>query len=259
MTPAEGSHPGPGLGDASHPDAPDAPGDPARRQELSRGLDHARERIARASAEAGRTEVPTLIVVTKFFPRTDLDRLIDLGVRDVGENKEQEAAAKVGERDGLPDDLRVHFVGQLQSKKSASVARWADVVHSVDRLKLVGTLSRAVQNQGRPLTALVQVDLDPDSASDRGGVQPEDVGALADAIADSALTLGGVMAVAPIDADPDRAFERLAEVAAAVRRDHPGATWISAGMSGDLEAAIRHGATHLRVGSAILGSRQSHR
>lgn len=231
-----------------------------RRSELADNLAAVEERIAAACADAGRArEDVHLVVVTKFFPRSDLDLLADLGVRDIGENREQEAAAKLAEG-GSPEGVRTHFIGQLQSKKAGAVARWADVVQSVDRAKIVGALDRGATAAGRELTTLVQVDLDPEPETHRGGVRPADVAALAEQIAGSdSLRLGGVMAVAPLDADPDPAFARLAEVAAALRADHPGADVVSAGMSGDLESAIRHGATHLRVGTAILGTRPSHR
>ncbi len=232
----------------------------ARRTELADNLAAVEERIGAACAEAGRArEDVHLVVVTKFFPRSDLDLLADLGVRDIGENREQEATAKLAEG-GLPEGVRAHFVGQLQSKKAGAVARWADVVQSVDRAKIVAALDRAAATAGRELTALIQVDLDDRAEAHRGGVQPGDVSALAAEVAGSgSLRLGGVMAVAPLGADPDPAFARLAEVSAVLREDHPGADVVSAGMSGDLESAIRHGATHLRVGTAILGTRPPHR
>ena len=156
------------------------------------------------------------------------------------------------------DRLRLHFVGQLQSNKAASVARYADVVQSVDRAKLARALDRAATASGRVLDVTVQVGLD--DAEGRGGVAPGEARALADLVAGSAsLRLRGVMAVAPLGADPRAAFARLREVGDGIRADHPDATWVSAGMSADLEAAVAEGATHLRVGSAILGSRQSHR
>lgn len=233
--------------------------DPARREELAANLAAVEERIVAACATAGRPRSRVhLIVVTKFFPRSDLDLLVDLGVADVGENREQEASAKLADG-GPPEGVRTHFIGQLQSKKANAVARWADVVQSVDRSKLVGALSRGAQAAGRDLTALIQVNLDPGAEAHRGGADPADVPALADEIAASPLRLGGLMAVAPLGGDPDAAFERLAELSAALRSDHPGADWVSAGMSADLESAVRHGATHLRVGTAILGTRQSHR
>jgi len=227
----------------------------ARRDEIARGLAEVRERIATACAEAGRDpDVVQLVVVTKFFPVEDVRRLADLGVHDVGENRDQEAREKL--TDPRLDDttLTRHFIGQLQSNKAASVVSYADVVHTADRLKVVHALATAADHQGRRPRVLVQVSLD--DAPGRGGAPLAEVQALADTVAAAPeLELGGVMAVAPLDADPDAAFARLWEVATRLRADHPGADWVSAGMSGDLEAAVRHGATHLRVGSAILGKR----
>ncbi len=230
-----------------------------RRAELEANLTAVRERIDAACVAAGRPrEEVELIVVTKFFPRSDLDLLADIGVRDIGENREQEASAKLADG-GTPPGVRTHFIGQLQSKKAGAVARWADVVHSVDRTKLVGALARGAERAGRELTVLLQVDLEEGAHGQRGGAAPQDLPALADAVAASPLRLGGVMAVAPLGADPDPAFARLAEISRGLRETHPEATWISAGMSGDLESAVRHGATHLRVGTAILGTRPDRR
>ena len=231
----------------------------SRREELAERLAAVEGRIAAACEAAGRSrDEVQLIVVTKFFPRSDVDLLAELGMRDLGENREQEAAAKLADG-GPPSGVRTHFIGQLQSNKAGAVTRWADVVQSVDRPKLVGALARGAEDAGREVTALVQVDLDPAGGTGRGGAAPADVPALADAIASSPLRLGGLMAVAPLGVDPEPAFARLAALAEALRTDHPEASWISAGMSGDLEAAVRHGATHLRVGTAILGDRPSHR
>jgi pyridoxal phosphate enzyme (YggS family) len=231
-----------------------------RREEIARGLASVEERIGRACDASGRSrEEITLVVVTKYFPASDIDLLVDLGVRAVGENKDQEARAKLAEV-AARDRIEVHFVGQLQSNKAASVARYADVVHSVDRMRLVRALARGVQRADRGgghVTALVQVSLD--GAEGRAGALPQDVPALADEVAASGLRLGGVMAVAPLDEDPDLAFARLEKVSHDLRGTHPDASWISAGMSADLEHAVAHGATHLRVGSAILGSRPPHR
>jgi pyridoxal phosphate enzyme (YggS family) len=227
----------------------------ARRDEILRGLDGVHARIADACADAGRDprEVE-LVVVTKFFPVTDIRTLTDLGVRHVGENRDQEAREKL--TDPLLDGtgLTRHFIGQLQSNKAASVVSYADVIHTADRRKVVAVLAKAAEHRGRRPRVLVQVSLD--DAPGRGGAPVAEVLGLAEAVAtEPSLELGGVMAVAPVEADPDAAFARLWEVATRLRADHPGATWVSAGMSGDLEAAIRHGATHLRVGSAILGKR----
>lgn len=233
---------------------------PARRTELAANLAAVHERIDRACRAAGRPRKDVrLIVVTKYFPRSDLDLLAELGVADIGENREQEAAAKLADG-GVPAGVRPHFIGQLQSKKAGAVARWADVVHSLDRPKVVAALSRGAERAERVVSALVQVDLDPTPSEQRGGARPADVPALAAEIAGStSLRLGGVMAVAPLGSDPDEAFARLSEVSEALRADHPEADVVSAGMSGDLEAAVRHGATHLRVGTAILGTRPPQR
>ncbi len=227
-----------------------------RPAELAAALASVRERIARACAAAGRDpgEV-TLVVVTKTFPADDVARLAALGVVDVGENRHQEAAAKASALADL--GLRWHFIGRLQRNKARAVAAYADVVHSVDRAELLAPLSGGAADAGRVVDILVQVDLDPTgAAAGRGGAAPSAVPAIADEAAGApGLRLGGVMAVAPLGADPAEAFARLRTIGAAVRAAHPGAVWISAGMSGDLEQAVAAGATHLRVGSAILGQR----
>ncbi|NYG05679.1 hypothetical protein BJ986_000166 [Phycicoccus badiiscoriae] len=238
-------------------------GTEARRAELADNLERVRERIGAACARAGRdpSEI-TLIAVTKFFPATDVDLLVGLGVTAIGENRDQEASAKVAEL-ARRRDVELHFIGRLQTNKAASVVSYADVVQSVDRPKLVAALDRAAAARGVRPGVLVQVSLDgqpPSGPADRGGVDPRAAAALAEQVAGcDHLQLRGVMAVAPLGADPAPAFARLRAVANGIREAHEGATWISAGMSGDLEAAVAQGATHLRVGSAILGSRQSHR
>ncbi|HEU5144305.1 MAG TPA: YggS family pyridoxal phosphate-dependent enzyme [Dermatophilaceae bacterium] len=236
--------------------------DPRRRLEIEHGLERVRERITKACEDAGREPAEiTLIVITKYFPAEDVVALHQLGVRDIGENKDQEAGAKIrAVREHLTEagapDLTLHFVGQLQSNKAGHVAAYADVIHSVDRPKLVTALSKGAEAAGRTVDVLIQVSLDGETG--RGGALPEAAEALAEAIeAQPRLRLRGVMAVAPLGADADESFARLSEVAGGLRDRHPQATWVSAGMSGDLEAAIRHGATHLRVGTAILGSRPS--
>lgn len=230
--------------------------DADRRGELAANLEAVHARIERACTAAERDPRDvTLIAVTKFFPASDVEQLAALGVTDVGENRDQEAGAKVADLpSAVRERLTVHFIGQLQSNKAAHVVRYADVVQSVDRPKIADALDRAAAHQERTLDALVQIDLS--GATGRGGVAPDAARVLADRIAGCEhLRLRGVMAVAPLDADPVEAFARLAEVAAAIRADHSDATWLSAGMSGDLEEAVAAGATHLRVGSAILGSR----
>lgn len=230
--------------------------DESRRAEVERGLAAVRARIAEACRRAGRSpDEVTLTVVTKFFPAGDVRLLAALGVRDVGENRHQEAERKAAETADL--GLRWHFVGSLQSNKAAAVAAYADVVESVDRPKLLRGLDRGAGERGAVLDCLVQVSLDPPGAREgRAGALPAEVPALAEQIAAADhLRLRGVMAVAPLGEDPAAAFARLAEVAVEVRRVEPAATWVSAGMSGDLEQAVEAGATHVRVGSAVLGPR----
>jgi pyridoxal phosphate enzyme (YggS family) len=226
-----------------------------RRDELASNLAATRARIAAAAVAAGRPEGDVdLVVVTKFFPASDVRLLAGLGVTDVGENRHQEAEAKAAECVDLP--LRWHYIGGLQSNKAAAVAAYADVVESVDRLKLVAPLDRGAGARGRPVDVLLQVSLDAPGAAGRAGVDPADLAALADAVAAADhLSLRGLMAVAPLGEDPDPAFERLAVIRERFLAEHPAATVLSAGMSGDLEQAISYGATHVRVGSAVLGSR----
>ncbi|MBM3686402.1 MAG: YggS family pyridoxal phosphate-dependent enzyme [Actinobacteria bacterium] len=232
-----------------------------RTQELHEHLDVVRARVDAACAVAGRDPSDvTLIVVSKTWPVEDVRRLAALGVRDFGENRDQEAAPKAEATADL--GLRWHFVGQLQSNKANSVARYADLVHSVDRLSLVTALDRGASKAGRRVGCLIEVDL-AGQVEARGGARPELVPELAAQVAASDhLLLQGVMAVAPLAAAGEsqaevsaHAFARLAEVSERLRQDHPDATLISAGMSEDLEQAVSAGATHLRVGSAVLGTR----
>lgn len=228
--------------------------DPARRAELAARLDVVRERIAQACASAGRSaEEVTLVVVTKFFPAADVAALVELGVTEVGENRHQEAEAKAAELAAVGIRPRWHFIGGLQSNKAGAVARYADVVESVDRAKLLAPLARGAT---REVEVLLQVSLDPPGSDHRSGVAPADLAALAEqAAATAGLRLRGLMAVAPLGEDPAAAFARLARIRADLLAVHPEATVLSAGMSGDLEHAVAHGATHVRVGSAVLGSR----
>jgi len=227
--------------------------DEERRSELASNLIRVRDRIIDACTSVGRDPGDvTLVVVTKFFPASDVRLLAGLGVGHVGENRHQEAVAKRAECRDLP--VTWHFIGQLQSNKAAAVGGWADVVQSVDRARLLAPLSRAAHDRGRTLDVLVQVSLDEDAG--RSGVAPEEALPLVlEVAAAQELRLRGVMGVAPLDGNPAGAFERLAEVADEVRNRVPSATWLSAGMSGDLEAAIAAGATHVRVGTAVLGNR----
>ncbi len=211
----------------------------------------------------------TLVAVTKRFPVRDVEHLVALGVHDIGENKDQEAAAKVADLPAaVRQDVRVHFIGQLQTNKTRSVARYADVVHSVDRPRLVRALQSAAHSalsegeRSALLEVLLQVNLGDGSDAGRGGAAAAELPRLAEAVAScDALRLAGVMAIAPrgLDEEATRAaYGRLVQLSTQVRHDHPGADVISAGMSGDLELAVAAGATHLRVGTAILGTRPPH-
>jgi len=226
-----------------------------RRTEIAAGLDAVRRRISAAADAAGRDpDEITLVAVTKFFPATDVRILADLGVTDVGENRHPEAGDKCAECGDLP--LRWHFIGGLQSNKATVVGSYADVVESVDRAKLVTALDRGAHERSHEVDVLLQVSLDPPGRPGRAGADPADLPALAGAVeAAGMLRLRGLMAVAPLDEDPRDAFARLAAIRADFVGERPDATWLSAGMSGDLEAAIEAGATHVRVGSAILGAR----
>lgn len=241
------------------------PGGTDRAAEVADRLQAIRARISSAAAAAGRPE-PRLIVVTKYFPASDVRILAQLGVTDVGENRDQEAAGKAADLTDLP--LRWHFIGQLQTNKAKSVVRYAHSVHSVDRLPLVAAVGRAVSLDrerraaaglpARPdLECYLQFTLDAATeGAGRGGALPGEAGELAEAVGDTdGLRLAGVMAVAPVGAPAAEAFERLLRIAASVRAVDPAATAVSAGMSGDLEEAVAAGATHLRIGSDVLGPR----
>lgn len=228
-----------------------------RRHELACNLDDVRRRIVRAEVDADRTPNQVkLVVVTKSWPAPDVRLLASLGVSQVAENRHQEAVGKAAELADLA--LVWHFIGQLQTNKAQAVAGYAHVVESVDRLRLVAALDHGAQATNRQLRCLIQVSLDDarDLAAARGGASSAEVLPIAAAIANApALTLEGVMAVAPLGKDGAEAFDRLRVVAESVRAEHPTATTISAGMSGDLEIAVARGATHVRVGSAVLGAR----
>jgi len=226
-----------------------------RREELALRLAVVRQRISAACATAGRAaEEVTLIAVTKTWPASDVRLLSELGVTDIGENRDAEAAPKAAQCADL--DLTWHFVGQLQTNKCASVARYATFVHSVDRLRLIRALGAAARRAERVIQCLIEVSLDADPA--RGGAPAGEIPGLAEGImAEHGLVLAGVMAIAPLTMEPADAFARLFASAAVVRAMRPSATVISAGMSGDLEAAIAAGATHVRIGTALLGDRRA--
>ncbi len=223
--------------------------------ELQERLERVRAAVAGAAAASGRDDSElTLIVVTKFHPAPLVRELHELGVRDVGENRHQEAQAKAAECSDL--ELRWHFIGQLQTKKARQAARYAHAIHSIDRERLVDAFAGDFAPEHGPIEAFVQVNLTDDPG--RGGIAPHQLERLAERVLETpALRLRGVMAVAPLPEEepPASAFARLAGYSARVARLEPAATAISAGMTHDFAEAIAAGATHLRIGSAITGNR----
>ncbi len=237
-----------------------------REAELATALAALTDRLAAAARNAGRDVADIeLLPITKFFPATDVAILWRLGCRVFGESREQEASAKIAAFTDLTgaSDVRWHMVGQIQRNKAKAIAAWADTVHSLSTAKVAAALDRgaalAIDNGTRtaPITVYVQISLDGDTS--RGGVDIGDPGAVDELCAQvdeaGGLRLAGLMAVPPLGADPDTAFAALAEEHRRVLRNHPQATALSAGMSGDLEAAVRHGSTCVRVGTALMGQR----
>jgi len=227
----------------------------SRKEELARNLAEVEDRIERACVEAGRGRGEVkLLAVTKTWPASDVELLYELGLRDFAENRDQDASAKVGQLRHLAG-ARWHMVGRLQRNKAKSVVGWADQVDSVDSVRLAEALAKAAHAAGRKLDVLLQVSIDGDTS--RGGCAVPDVGELAGAITRSGdLILRGAMTVAPLTMKSAQAFDALASVVSGLRDDHPTAVELSAGMSGDLEDAISHGSTCVRVGTALLGSRR---
>jgi len=241
---------------------------PERESELTDALAALRSRLAAAAKAAGRkVEEIQLLPITKFFPATDVAILSSLGCGAFGESREQEAAAKVGEVARLLGGAQArphwHMVGQIQRNKARSLAAWAHTAHSVSSPRLVRALDRAVGvacSDGRrenPLQVYVQISLDGDVS--RGGVDVSDAKAVdeicAQVEAAESLELVGLMGIPPLNWEPDTAFARLQSEHQRVRRAHPGAAGLSAGMSDDLESAVKHGSTCVRVGTALLGRR----
>ncbi|MFZ2176083.1 MAG: YggS family pyridoxal phosphate-dependent enzyme [Rhodococcus sp. (in: high G+C Gram-positive bacteria)] len=234
-----------------------------RAREIGAALETVRERLDRACRDAGRDPAEVMLLpVTKFFPASDVRILYDLGCREFGESREQEATAKIAEfRSEVADDtVRWHMIGHLQRNKAKSIAHWAYAIQSVDSERLIGALGRAVGaaidegDRSAPLGVLLQVSLDGDPQ--RGGapiVELEHLAALAESTPH--LEYRGLMAVPPLGADPDAAFAKLRAVHEKLCTEHPDATELSAGMTNDLEHAVRHGSTCVRVGTALLGAR----
>ncbi|MEI8119492.1 MAG: YggS family pyridoxal phosphate-dependent enzyme [Actinomycetes bacterium] len=218
-----------------------------RRSEIAGNLEAVREQISLAADRAGRSanEI-TLIAVTKTFPASDVEILKDLGVTNFGENRDSDAAPKAAGISGI-----WHFQGQIQSNKLKSITSWANVLHSLDQIRHFEVVEKIAPH---PLDIFCQVSLD--GSEGRGGVSENELFELAQAIEKSEThRLLGLMAVAPLGADPADAFSKLSVIHKAFMADFPKANKLSAGMSGDFKEAIAYGATHIRIGSQILGSR----
>ena len=225
-----------------------------RKAELSRSLKDVRNRVSAAASKASRKpEDVTLVVVTKTYPVSDVEILHELGVTDFGENRSTEGLEK-----SSLIAAHWHFQGQIQSNKIAAISSWAQTVHSLDDLSHVAKFDRAVgEIPGMRLRVFIQLSLDGDAS--RAGVGGDELMALGHAVISTKhLDLAGLMVVPPVQAEPERAFSEVAAIAANFRREFPMAQSLSAGMSGDYEIAIAHGATHIRVGSQILGTRPTH-
>lgn len=222
-----------------------------RRGEIAQSLNDVRTRVQQATAKARRSpESVTLIAVTKTYPVSDVEILFDLGVRDFGENRSAEGAEKSALVTG-----NWHFQGKIQSNKIAAISRWANTVHSLDQLSHVAKFDRAVGEEGgKRCEIFIQLSLDGDPT--RAGISGAELLTLGEAVMQAAnLDLMGLMVVPPVEADPEAAFAEVAEQAERFRIAFPSAISLSAGMSGDYEIAIAYGATHIRVGSQILGPR----
>lgn len=223
----------------------------SRVDEISANLEKVKEQINLAAASANRlSEEITLVAVTKTFPVSDIEILYSLGIRDFGENRDQEASAKVGL---LPKDVRWHFQGQIQSNKLKSITSWASFIHSVDQLKYAQMISDYNARNGKPIFIQVSLDKPPQS---RSGVNPSELLELAGAIsALPGIRLQGLMAVAPVNSPAEQAFAELEDIRSDFLSTFPDAKSLSIGMSGDYQIAIKYGATHIRIGSSILGIR----
>jgi PLP dependent protein len=225
-----------------------------RKAELSHSLADVQARVLKATTQSSRkSEEITLIAVTKTYPVSDVVILKELGVTDFGENRSAEGLEK-----SALVPAQWHYQGQIQSNKIAAISSWAQTVHSLDDLSHVPKFERAVgEISGKRLDIFIQLSLDGDSS--RAGVRGDELMALGQALVTSQhLNLIGLMVVPPVEAEPEKAFAEVAEIAQRFRRDFPMAQSLSAGMSADYEIAIAHGATHIRVGSQILGPRATH-
>lgn len=224
-----------------------------RSDELSQSLISVEDQISKAAIAAGRDrDDVTLIAVTKTYPVSDVQILRDLGVMDFGENRSDEGGVKANSVQGI-----WHFQGQIQSRKLRDIAAWASYIHSIDSTEHIGKLGRITEELEKKISVFLQLSLD--GAPDRGGVVAQALPELAlKVLESSSLDLVGLMCVPPVEYEHDRAFSEIAKVSQKFQDQFPAATSLSAGMSGDFEKAVSYGATHLRIGSQILGSRRYH-
>lgn len=225
----------------------------SRAMELTNNLTEVNQRINIAAKKVSRSvDEITLITVTKTFPTSDIEILYQIGLRDFGENRDQEASKKVT---NLPKDIRWHFQGQIQSNKLKSITSWASCIHSVDQLRYAQLISQLIGDAKMPI--FIQVSLDKTSRN-RAGVEPDELIKMATQVSElPGISLQGLMAVAPLDMAAELAFTKLAKIREVFLTSFPTAKSLSIGMSGDYETAIEYGATHIRIGSSILGNRAS--
>ena len=225
----------------------------AREIEIAQALKSVEDRIGEAATKAGRARNEiTLIAVTKTYPASDVEILRNLGVQNFGENRNEEGVEKSVLVSGT-----WHFQGQVQSRKLRDIASWATYIHSLDSADHIGKLSRIATEIGKEISIFLQLSLD--GAPGRGGVVASEIRALADSVANlPQIKMVGLMCVPPVELEHERAFSEIADIHQGFLANFPTANFLSAGMSSDYEVAITHGATHLRVGSQILGSRPYH-
>ena len=209
-----------------------------------------RNRMARAAKEAGRApEDITLIAVSKTFGAEAIIPVIEAGQRLFGENRVQEAKAKWPDLREAHPGLELHLIGPLQSNKAKDAVALFDAIHTIDRPKIARVVAREMEAQGRKLKLFIEVNTGQEPQ--KAGVMPDEASSFYAQCRDEfGLEIDGLMCIPPIDEDPEPHFARLAEL-----NTRLGLKALSMGMSADFEAAIRHGATHVRVGSAIFGAR----
>jgi pyridoxal phosphate enzyme (YggS family) len=213
-----------------------------RASELETNLRSVEEEVAAYS--------PTLIVVTKTYPIEDVEILHGLGVRNFGENRSSEGLEKSAKVEAL-----WHYQGEIQSKKIREIISWASCIHSLDNEGHLEKIARFLRESQQSRDLFIQLSLDGDP--DRGGLKEAEVFALAEKISEiKEINLLGIMSVPPVNFEAGAAFSEISAIHQRFIAHFPQSTSLSAGMSGDYMIALEHGATHIRVGSKILGARQ---